>query len=210
MISRDDRATAAPPRSRGPYAKTRKVRESIIEAAVEVFAATGYHAAAMKEIAQRAGLSEGGLAHHFTSKTDLLFEILERREARAGTQITRLTGIVMLLAMVDIVAEDNRTPGMVELHTTLAAEATSPGHPSHEHYLKRYANVRLVVRNAFETLAEAGVLDTTLTPAELAASFVALSDGLQLQWLYHPDEVNPVATLSAFLRSVAPRVAPSS
>lgn len=53
-------------------------------------------------------------------------------------------------------------------------------------------------------LHERREIDSTLSAAELGASFVALSDGLQLQWLYNPDGVEPIEILRAFLASVIP------
>src|SRR5215203_6410254 len=192
--------------TRGPYAKTRRVRERILSAAEDVFATSGFRATTLKEIALRAGISEGGLAHHFGSRAELLGEILNRRENRAAGQIPDTVGLGRLLAMIEIVAEDSRTPGIVELHSTLSAEASSPEHPAHGHYLERYHGVRDLVSDVFEVLEREGRLDSPLSVDELAAAFVALSDGLQLQWLYHPDEVDAVSVLRAFLHSVVPEL----
>ncbi|MFP3813326.1 TetR family transcriptional regulator C-terminal domain-containing protein, partial [Bacillus sp. SIMBA_005] len=90
-----------------------------------------------------------------------------------------------------IVAEDSIHPDLVELHTTIASEATSREHPAHDHYARRYENVRTFATRVFEALAEQGRLRSPLTPAQLGASFVALMDGLQLQWLYDRSAVRP-------------------
>ena len=46
-------------------------RVQLLDAAREVFGARGYHAAAMDEIAERAGVSKPVLYQHFTGKLDL-------------------------------------------------------------------------------------------------------------------------------------------
>lgn len=46
--------------------------EDIIEAAVSEFLAKGYEGASMQSIAERAGLTKGGLYYHFTSKDEIL------------------------------------------------------------------------------------------------------------------------------------------
>ncbi len=46
--------------------------QAIIEAAVEVFLDKGYEGASMEAIAKRAGLTKGGLYHHFNSKDEIL------------------------------------------------------------------------------------------------------------------------------------------
>ena len=46
--------------------------EDIIEAAVSEFVAKGYEGASMQSIAERAGLTKGGLYYHFGSKDEIL------------------------------------------------------------------------------------------------------------------------------------------
>lgn len=191
-------------RTRGPYAKSKRVRAAVLDAAADVFAESGFRSTTMKEVAERAGISEGGLAHHFRSKDELLAQVLERREQQAAAHIPRTGGIDALLALLKIVAEDSHKPGIVELHSLLSAEATSPEHPAHVHYLERYESVRLFATRAFRALEEAGELDSPMTAEQLGASYIALSDGLQLQWLYDRNAVSPTDTLRAFLQSVVP------
>lgn len=50
--------------------------EQILEAAFQVFCERGYHGAAMRQIAQRAGIALGGIYNHFASKEDIFLEVL--------------------------------------------------------------------------------------------------------------------------------------
>jgi AcrR family transcriptional regulator len=73
--------TASPQaRSHGP-AGTRLPRPArrrqLLGAAQEVFVAQGYHAAAMDEIAERAGVSKPVLYQHFPGKLDLYLALLD-------------------------------------------------------------------------------------------------------------------------------------
>jgi AcrR family transcriptional regulator len=52
-------------------------RAQLLSAALEVFTAAGYHAAAMDEIADRAGVSKPVLYQHFPSKLDLYLAVLD-------------------------------------------------------------------------------------------------------------------------------------
>jgi AcrR family transcriptional regulator len=52
-------------------------RALLLSAALEVFTASGYHAAAMDEIAERAGVSKPVLYQHFPSKLDLYLALLD-------------------------------------------------------------------------------------------------------------------------------------
>jgi AcrR family transcriptional regulator len=53
-------------------------RHQLLGAAQEVFVAQGYHAAAMDEIAETAGVSKPVLYQHFPSKLDLYLALLEQ------------------------------------------------------------------------------------------------------------------------------------
>ena len=52
-------------------------RAQLLAAALEVFTAAGYHAAAMDEISDRAGVSKPVLYQHFPSKLDLYLAVLD-------------------------------------------------------------------------------------------------------------------------------------
>jgi AcrR family transcriptional regulator len=52
-------------------------RRQLLEAALEVFVSRGYHAAAMDEIAERAGVSKPVLYQHFPGKLDLYLALLD-------------------------------------------------------------------------------------------------------------------------------------
>jgi AcrR family transcriptional regulator len=53
-------------------------RTQLLESALEVFVAQGYHAAAMDDIADRAGVSKPVLYQHFPGKLDLYLALLDQ------------------------------------------------------------------------------------------------------------------------------------
>src|SRR5437870_12378928 len=56
-------------------------RKQLLAAAQEVFVAQGYHAAAMDDIAERAGVSKPVLYQHFPGKLDLYLALLDTHSA---------------------------------------------------------------------------------------------------------------------------------
>ena len=62
-------------------------RRQLLGAARQVFVAQGYHAAAMDEIAERAGVSKPVLYHHFPSKLELYLALLDES---AGELVERV------------------------------------------------------------------------------------------------------------------------
>ena len=53
-------------------------RAQLLESALEVFVAQGYHAAAMDDIAERAGVSKPVLYQHFPGKLELYLALLDQ------------------------------------------------------------------------------------------------------------------------------------
>jgi TetR/AcrR family transcriptional regulator len=63
-------------------------RTEILDHAERLFAAHGFHGAALGEIARAAGLGNAGLIHHFPSKARLYRAVLERVAAELDTRLT--------------------------------------------------------------------------------------------------------------------------
>ncbi len=64
-------------RPRGGRMPRRERRAQLLASALEVFVAQGYHAAAMDEIADRAGVSKPVLYQHFPGKLELYLALLD-------------------------------------------------------------------------------------------------------------------------------------
>ncbi|WP_377267824.1 TetR/AcrR family transcriptional regulator [Peterkaempfera sp. SMS 1(5)a] len=200
MPSDHSRPVAATP----GYAKGRARREEIIAAAATVYADAGYDGASLREIAKRVGISHAGLGYYFPNREALLAAVLERRDeedtARGGPPGT--PGLDGVRRMLDLAAHNERHPGMVELYVRLAAEAVEQEHPAHAYFTRHYRDARDYMRSCFAALAVAGQLREGVDPTAAAASFVALMDGLQVQWLANPDQVDMVGALRFFLQQV--------
>ncbi len=62
-------------------------KEQILEAAMEVFARSGFHGARMDDIAKQAGLSKGALYWYFDGKDAIIQGIMDRMFAREFEQL---------------------------------------------------------------------------------------------------------------------------
>ncbi len=56
--------------------KGQQTRALLIEAALQQFAANGYHGASMRQIAEAAGVAVGGIYNHFSSKEEMLTAVI--------------------------------------------------------------------------------------------------------------------------------------
>jgi AcrR family transcriptional regulator len=59
-------------------AQARPGEAAILAAGTQVFSREGYHGASIRDIAKQAGMSTASLYHHFGSKQELLYRIIER------------------------------------------------------------------------------------------------------------------------------------
>lgn len=191
-------------RPRGSYAKTGARRQEILKAAFEVFSTSGYRAGSLKDVADRVGLTQAGLLHHFPSKEALLEAVLTLRDEESVRQTGSLTakGAALLHGMVELVRYNTTIPGLVALYSVLSAEATDPEHPAHAYFRNRYDWVRTIVTDAFAEMQRDDLLRPGVDPGAAARQLTALMDGLQVQWLLDNDSVDMPAEVASFLRAV--------
>lgn len=195
-------------RARGSYAKSTAVRQRALDACIEAFGIAGFHGATMKDIAARAGISHTGLLHHFANKEALLVAVLEYRDQRstlifenARVQL-EATPRNSVRSMLTAVIANELEPGLAALHSTLSAEAASPDHPAYEYFRSRYRNLRAFYEKSFEEMTVRGELSISIPAPALATAFIALLDGLQVQWLYEQESMKMESILEVFLTAI--------
>ncbi|MFF3748263.1 TetR/AcrR family transcriptional regulator [Streptomyces kronopolitis] len=195
--SRDGRPGA--PRTGGGGREARRVerREAILESAMELIAERGYRRTTLAAVAERAGLTQQGLLHHFPTKELLLVSVLEARDRWDLASAAAASGsrTDTLAALVDYNAT---RPGIVRTYTVLSADSVTEGHPARAFFESRFRSVRASLADALR--AECGdTLPGGLTPEQAAPLMVAVLDGLQLQWLLDPQEVDMPSAFRDFL-----------
>jgi len=184
------------PKTRGSYQVSEARQKSILRHAFEVFSKNGFRGGSLKRIAELEGISEAGLLHHYKSKSELLIAVLEYRDV--GTEYNFLpyeitTGEEFVHRWLDLISHNMKNKGIVELFCILSAESTAPDHPAHEYFKNRYQQVIQLVTEYFQIMQKSGQLVEGSDPSELANELIALSDGLQVQWLLNPkwDMIKP-------------------
>jgi AcrR family transcriptional regulator len=186
------------------YLKGRIRREDIISAAGTLYGETGYHGSSLREIAKRVGITHAGLLYYFPTKESLLAAVLERRDADDSEreQLKSPPGLEVLRHFIALAAHNVRHPGIVDLYSRLAAEAVSADHPAHGYFEQHYQAAREGVVDSFRVLAASGELREDVDPEFAALTFIALMDGLQVQWLTSPGEVDLVGSLRFYLQNL--------
>ena len=70
--------------------KGRQRQKQLYDAAARLFAARGYHATSLRELAEALGLNKSSLYHYFNSKQDLLYHLLDDYISEALDEIQSL------------------------------------------------------------------------------------------------------------------------
>ena len=186
---------SAVPRRRGPgrpRTGSEDKRERILNEAVDLFGARGYVGTSLADIAQASDISKAGLLHHFASKEELFTQVLARRDvedARAALGESAQDMWAALEWWVGIVERNVGRRSLVSIYTAMTASVLDAEHPAHDWMVGHLGGTI----NDLVDMVEQGKADGAVRPDApshlIARILVALSDGLQVQWLADQIEV---------------------
>ena len=190
------------------YAKGRERRAEIIRVARDVFATRGFRSASLAVIAERAGLSEPGLLHHFPSKDHLLTAVLEERDdpeiERTRRQVEEEHCQPRRGAARPLPAQRHAARDGAAVHRARRGERR-----------RRAPGARVVRRALPDGSARCSSTASSRSSRragwppdadleQLAIEIVAMFDGLQLQWLLDRERVDMVAPFERFIARALP------
>ena len=195
-------ATAPTKRPRGPYKTGIRRREQLIAVAVDVFAEHGYTGGSIRAIADKAGVSHATLIQHFGSKEGLLTAVLQEWDRRTVADgLADVSGLDYFRRLPEVMAAHQNNRGLLELFTTIAAEASSPTHPAHAFIVQRYAaNLATLAGHLREAVNKGDIAPMTDARIQIEVQLVtATLDGIGLQWLLDPS-TDVAATVSTYVQ----------
>ena len=180
-------------RPRGGRLPRKARRAQLLDSALEVFVAQGYHSAAMDDIAERAGVSKPVLYQHFPGKLELYLALLEQssdwiidatRSALASTTDNKQRVLATMQVFYDYVSNAQGA-------FRLVFESDLTNEPAVRERVDRVttdcaAMIALVIRE-----------DTGLPDAEarlLAVSLVGMAQVSARFWLSEASGIKPLVT----------------
>ena len=194
----------APKTRRAP--KGEKRREELLDAALQVFSLDGYSGASVARVAAIAGISVAGLLHHFPSKISLLMGVLQRRDEvnqRIADEVRAEKSLSGLLGSLRAINRSNASaPGVVRAFTILNAENLLDTQPAWTWFQERYAGIQQRLHGQFADLVAMGEVRGDVDLAGLTEEILAMMDGLQIQWLRFPEQVDLVARFDTYIARV--------
>jgi AcrR family transcriptional regulator len=179
-----------------------RTRTSILRAALRVFSHRGYRSGSLASIADEVGVTQQGVLHYFGSKEALLVEVLKRRdEAERRGRRRSADGESLFARTVDLVRRNEEQPEEVRFFSVLVGEALTDDYPATDYVRSRYADLVKFSARVLERGQESGQIRQDVDVEDVAALLLAAMDGLQIQWLLHPDRgmVRPFELLAELL-----------
>lgn len=185
-------------------------RQEIVAAAIEAFAAGGFRATSLKDVADRVGVTAANLLYHFGSKEGLLVAVIAERDRRGGQDLAEMhegRGIEAIRDGVRFAEQSEREQGLAALHTVLQVESFDPDAPAHEYFLTRSRRLRSVTQRRLEEGQRRGEVRADVDCRAKADEMVAFLEGAAVLWLLDPDEVSLVALYTGYLESFIQAIA---
>lgn len=204
----DDGAVQSAPRA--VQARGVRRRAAILDAALEEFARDGYRAT-IASVAAAAGITDAGLLYHFPTKEDLALAVIVHHDelgvgvlgAEVLDALDPLDGIRSLASWGDWMEQ---TPNLMALHVRVSAENLGADTPAARYFRVRYAGALSILTRLFERARESGLVRVRLDPEEEARAFIALLDGLRLQWFFTDGPVPLAPTVRAYVDGLLARL----
>jgi TetR/AcrR family fatty acid metabolism transcriptional regulator len=168
-------------------------RNQILDAALRVFARSGFHEARMDDIVQEAGLSKGALYWYFKSKEDIITAISQRLFT---TDIEQLQGLLQAEGSVSerlLQLMRDRIAGLQSMSSVISILFEFYAAALHQE------NVRQFIQRYFQDFHEMLValiqqgIDRgefrQVNAVETAIALDSMFEGLVMRWLIEPDAV---------------------
>ena len=181
------------------------VREAALGAAIDLIAEHGYAATSMAQVAEAAGISPSGLAHHFPSKAALLGAVLDHRDSIDTLPAAEGAGAWAVFdGLVELARVNAGRRQLVALYTTVIGEAVGPDHPAHDWMLRHFEVSLALLEDAVREGQRTGEIAADAPARHIARTTISLMDGLQVQWLLDPS-VNMPAELGRYVEELRRR-----
>jgi AcrR family transcriptional regulator len=171
--------------------QTERNRSLVLEAARRVFAARGYHAASLDQIAEEAGFSKGVVYSQFRNKADLFLELLEARIAERAEENARLVeelaGPDAVLRLTEHLVRGSREQAAWGLLVIEFRVHAARDEELNARYAAAHARTVAALADASERAFAAAGEEPPFPPRRIAEIVLALNTGVQLEQAADPE-----------------------
>ncbi len=189
--------------------RTQDVKERILREGMRLFLENGFVGTSVKDLTDAVGIARGTLYWHFSSKDQILDEILNRYSEEfidgAIRTIEECKGdfLAKFLALYRFITEFARdNPGLLTVFDTLLGEISRNGTEA----AGKMKEIRSRLRNAVEALLaigqREGAIDKELDIGLHAHIILATWTGMLLNWFVYEESLDAVAYSRAFRETI--------
>lgn len=176
-------------------------RKKLMDMALHMFGKAGYHHAPIAGIAREAGLSLPGLLHHFPSKEALLLAVLEKWAADLETTANKLGDDWRDVLQLGCIITEHHSgfPENARAFSLLNTESLIQSHPASAWFVKRQTLLVKIFSRALAGGIERGEIRADIDPGLLSVQIVSMLDGLLIQWLRNPQNIDLARCFENFI-----------
>jgi AcrR family transcriptional regulator len=159
----------------------------IVDAAIELFGSRGFKGTTIAAIAERVGLTDAGVLHHFPTKASLIEAALDRGLMLQTTRMQELLapgGLEAIRRMRDWGSVVEESPELSALQIVMSTEGIAPDSPVRGYVLERYSNLHELIVGLVRQGVKRGEIRPSVDADWEASALVAYLDGIRLQWFY--------------------------
>jgi AcrR family transcriptional regulator len=181
------------------------MKDRIVKESIELFLRKGFKGTSIQAITDAIGITKGAFYWHFTSKDELLFEIIEKYEKELidslfehmkGFQGDFLTMFYEYHKYINEYARNNGE--LCVLSTTLAAEISGSKSTAEKKIKAVYAKYIRFIRSLLEKGKKEGLFEDTFDTLLHAHVILAIHNGILLQWFMNRKTVDGPSLARAY------------
>ncbi|MEM7111039.1 MAG: TetR family transcriptional regulator [Chloroflexota bacterium] len=193
-----------------------QTKQTILDAALNIFSQKGYNATRLQDIASAAGVTRGAVYHHFGNKAGLFQELVESASQGGNTVIAEAIAEGgsfveicerILTRSFEMIAKDRKMRETMMLYlfkTDISSELSQFSETLREQAITAVQGLAGFMQMGIG----AGQLNADLDPEVAARAFLAYQNGVIQLWLTNPDafslEAQAAQLAKAFLYGFAP------
>lgn len=195
----------------GQRHNTLPTREQILDAAFRLFATDGIRQTTLADVALQVGVQEADVRRHFDEADSLLLGVLEWIDSSfvdaeihmAGAPWSSEESLRRLSAGAEVLAE---RPLLARLRVVVSFEAIVREGVARKYVQERTDAIRWWFSQILLEGMRRGEFAPDVDPDARAAEMVAFMEGIQIQWLLHPDRIDLVAAYESYLDDVLDQI----
>ncbi len=182
----------------------------IVDAAIELFGSRGFKGTTIAAIAERVGLTDAGVLHHFPTKSVLIEAALERGLLLQTTRMQELLepgGLEAIRRMRNWGSIVEESPELTSLQIVMSTEGIALDSPVRDYVQQRYANLHELIVGLIRQGVDRGEIRPGVDADWEASALIAYLDGIRVQWFYSDNRLSLITAVQRYFDLLVERLA---